>query len=114
MDEYINQDEIVKLLGIKCSDANQTIHNLINRGKLDGFPKPLNIRINRKAVYNRKRVLAYLNGDNKVKSNLAFDFLTGKYDPARIKAKREDFRRIELSLNKPKPQTTTVKVIGEW
>lgn len=111
MDDFITQTEILSLLGKSATNANKTLHNMINRGKLEGFPKPLKQRYRRQTVYSKARVLEYLNGNNQNKVNLAFEFLTGKYAPFHLQTKWI-LNKMRAKQNKPK--TVTVKVAGEW
>lgn len=111
MDDFITQTEILKLLGKSTTNACQTLHNMINRGKLEGFPKPLKQRYRRQAVYSKASVIAFLNGNNQNKANLAFEFLTGKYAPKTLQSKWK-MRKMTARLNKP--ETVTVRYIGQW
>ncbi len=111
MDDFITQTEILKLMGINTTNTTSSFNNLRNRGKLEGFPKPLKQQYRRQAVYSKARVIAWLNGDNQNLANLAFEFLTGKYAPKTLKSKWK-MRKMIARLNKP--ETVTVRCVGDW
>ncbi len=80
-----------------------------NRGHLEGFPEPLKQKVNKKNVYNKARVIEWLNG--KYTKPDYFGFLTGKYAPFHLQTKWI-LKKMRAKQNKPK--TVTVRVAGEW
>ncbi len=65
MDDFITQTEILSLLGKSSINPYRTLHNMLDNGKLDGFPKPLKQRYRRQVVYSKASVIAFLNGSDK-------------------------------------------------
>ncbi len=110
--ETLTIHEVLELLGKKSNQPWGVFSDMQAQGKLNGFPMPLKLKVDGKRVYNKIRVMEWMERDKKPMPNLVFDFLTGKYDPAHLQAKRKIFRRKEQKINKPKPET--VKVAGEW
>jgi len=111
-DEIITQQEVLELMGVTTTNHWSYFNNLQSRGHLEGFPEPLKQKVNKKNVYNKARVLEWLNG--KYTKPDYFGFLTGKYDQISIQNKRKAFRRIESKIGRPKPKTVTVRLVGDW
>ena len=109
MDDFITQQEVLELMGVTTTNHWSYFNNLQNRGHLEGFPEPLKQKVNKKNVYNKARVIEWLNG--KYTKPDYFGFLTGKYAPFHLQTKWI-LKKMRAKQNKPK--TVTVRVAGEW
>ncbi len=108
-DEVKTQQEVLELMGVTTTNHWSYFNNLQNRGHLEGFPEPLKQKVNKKNVYNKARVIEWLNG--KYTKPDYFGFLTGKYAPFHLQTKWI-LKKMRAKQNKPK--TVTVRVAGEW
>ena len=108
-DEVITQQEVLELMGVTTTNHWSYFNNLQNRGHLEGFPEPLKQKVNKKNVYNKARVIEWLNG--KYTKPDYFGFLTGKYAPFHLQTKWI-LKKMRAKQNKPK--TVTVRCVGDW
>lgn len=108
MDEFITQEEVIKLMGVNTTAPKSYFNNMKIRGNLEGFPRPLQ-RVNRKTVYSKDRVIEWLNGKYNKPDFLGF--MAGHYAPDRLQTKWI-LKRMRARQNKPK--TVTVRLKSEW
>lgn len=98
--ETLDIHQVLGMLGKKSAQPWGVFSDLQTQGKINNFPTPLKIKVGGKRVFNKKRVLEWLNQDKEPIVNLSLAFLKGHYAPAHLQTKWAA-KKARARINKP-------------
>lgn len=109
--ETLTVISILKLLNVETQAPWYTFEKMQKQGLLDKFPKPLKTDFRKKRVFDKAKVLKWIEKNYQPPTNLIFEFLKGSYAPPTLQTKWT-LRKQQAKLRKPK--TVLMKCIGDW